>query len=255
MKVFAPAAVLLTLGVLTCMPCRAGDDLAGEFIAASHAEDNLGALQAGYVEQFSTKATPEARANFARHLNASMSWNLVKDRYATLVAKTYSDDELRAAISFLQTPVGKSFAAKGPSFQEQLGLLLQANAEDFTKEAFAPPPPPAARPPGAPMLPGPFGMPGSATAADLDIKDTEERKVGGGVHLLGMIENHGKFPARSVQIEADLFLKGKFVDQCIMFVPGMIDAGATRFFKIQCGSKDMPPERHDSVKYQVLTMM
>ncbi len=66
-----------------------------------------------------------------------------------------------------------------------------------------------------------------------------------------MTWNTNPQPVRGVQIEANLFKGGKFVDQYSTYVSGSLGPGETRFFKIACGCKDSEPAEHDSFKVSV----
>ena len=89
------------------------------------------------------------------------------------------------------------------------------------------------------------------TSKEIVLSDVEERKDDGRVSIIGTLKNSGTRPARGVQIEVDLFQKGKFVDQYSTYVSGSIAPGESRNFKVACGCKDTPPAEHDSFKAQV----
>lgn len=57
---------------------------------------------------------------------------------------------------------------------------------------------------------------------------------------------------RGINIEVNLFLAGKFVDQYSTYIAGNIPPGGLRYFKVACGCKDSPPASHDSYKIQVI---
>jgi len=221
------------------------NDLVDAFLSASHAEQNTAATIAGYVEQFSADATPEAKAQLAKRLNASVSWNAIERQYAALVARTYSDDDLKAAVKFLKSPEGTSFAQKTGDFQERLAALIAANAADFAHASASKPVPPAG---AVPMVPG---MPGGAATSDLHIVEAAEHTVDGRVQFVGVIENRSTSPARAVQLEVDYFRNGKIVDQFTGFLTGTLEAGHRRYFKVACGTREMRPDQHDDAKIQI----
>jgi hypothetical protein len=86
---------------------------------------------------------------------------------------------------------------------------------------------------------------------EIILSDVEERNDNGRVSIIGTLKNTGARPARGVQIEVDLFQKGKFVDQYSTYIAGSIAPGESRNFKVACGCKDTPPAEHDSFKAQV----
>jgi hypothetical protein len=97
--------------------------------------------------------------------------------------------------------------------------------------------------------------PGTAAATlrkEIVLSDVEERKEDGRVSVIGKLTNNGSRSASGLQIQVDLFNKGKFVDQYSSYISGAVGAGETRYFKVACGCKDTPPAEHDSFKTQVL---
>jgi hypothetical protein len=86
---------------------------------------------------------------------------------------------------------------------------------------------------------------------DVSIAGVEERKGDGQAALIGSVKNAGAKPVRGVSVTAELFLGGKFVDECSDFLPGYLGAGESRNFKIACGSVRAPVADHDSYKVQV----
>jgi hypothetical protein len=89
----------------------------------------------------------------------------------------------------------------------------------------------------------------AATIKNLALSDLEEiRSPDGRVSIIGAVKNNGSKAVRNVEIEAELFQKGKFVDQYSTYLRGVIGPGESRNFKIVCGCKDTPPAEHDSYK-------
>ena len=93
----------------------------------------------------------------------------------------------------------------------------------------------------------------SVALTDLAISGAEEHKHDGATAIIGTVTNSGKSVARGVQVRADLFLHGKFVDQYSTYVSGTIAPGESQHFKISCGCKDSPPAEHDSFKVEVVS--
>lgn len=90
------------------------------------------------------------------------------------------------------------------------------------------------------------------TATDIVLSDVEEQKHEGATWITGTAKNVGKRTARSVEVQANLFLHGKFVDQYSTSISGKMDPGASKYFKIACGCRDSPPADHDSFKVEVV---
>jgi hypothetical protein len=99
-----------------------------------------------------------------------------------------------------------------------------------------------------------FERMGSATqnsAKDFVLSDVQELKHDGVTSIIGSVKNTGKAKARSLQIQADLFNRGKFVDQYSTYIAGAIDPGGSRNLKIPCGC-NAPPAEHDSFKLEAI---
>jgi hypothetical protein len=93
--------------------------------------------------------------------------------------------------------------------------------------------------------------PSDSSAADFTLADVEELKHDGVTSIIGSVKNSGKSAAHSIQIQANLFNHGKFVDQYSTYIAGTIPPGDSRHFKIACGC-NAPPAEHDSYKLEVL---
>lgn len=92
---------------------------------------------------------------------------------------------------------------------------------------------------------------GEAVRKDIVLSDVEEQKGDGRVSVIGTLKNTGSRPARGIQIEVELFQRGKFVDQYSTYISGSVAPGESRHFKVACGCKDSPPAEHDSFKAEV----
>jgi hypothetical protein len=91
------------------------------------------------------------------------------------------------------------------------------------------------------------------SSKDVVLSDVEEQKHDGLTAIIGTATNNGKVPARSVDIQAELFNHGKFVDQYSTYLSGVLAPGASKHFKISCGCKDSPAAEHDSYKVTVIS--
>lgn len=87
---------------------------------------------------------------------------------------------------------------------------------------------------------------------DLVLVDVEEQKHDGETAILGSVRNNGTETHDNVEVQANLFNHGKFVDQYSTYVRGKIDPGASVYFKISCGCSHSPPAEHDSFKVEVV---
>jgi hypothetical protein len=90
------------------------------------------------------------------------------------------------------------------------------------------------------------------SAKDIVLSDVEEQKHDGATWIIGSAKNIGKRPASSVEVQANLFQRGKFVDQYSTYIRGKMKPGESKYFKIACGCKDSPPADHDSFKVEVV---
>ena len=91
------------------------------------------------------------------------------------------------------------------------------------------------------------------SAKDIALSDVEEQNHNGATWIIGTAKNIGKRPARSVEVQANLFQHGKFVDQYSTSISGKMNPGESKYFKIACGCKDSPPAEHDSFKVEVVS--
>jgi hypothetical protein len=85
----------------------------------------------------------------------------------------------------------------------------------------------------------------------IELTGVEEVTHDGTTVIIGTATNHGKTGARGIDIQANLFNHGKFVDQYSTYLKGTIEPGKSQYFKISCGCKDTPPVDHDSYKLEV----
>ena len=97
------------------------------------------------------------------------------------------------------------------------------------------------------------GMPGEPSLKSVVLSDVEEMKHGELVSIVGSAKNSGSRPLRGVQIRANLFKQGKFVDQYSTSLSGTLEPGGSQYFKITCGCRDSPPAEHDGFKVEVVS--
>lgn len=215
--------------------------LIDQYLKLAQPEKTIAAEVDGYANQLGVGLGPEDKAQLLHYLNASIGWAAIKDQYAALVAKTYTAEELKAAVAFLNKPVGAAIVKKNQLFAKELAALIAANMQRAHVT-------PAAAGEGKP----PQDDAKAAKDAELVAVNVEERNLDGRTYFTGAIENRGQRPARAVQVEINLFRNGEFVDQYSTYIPGKVVPGAPRYFKVSCGCKDTPPAKHDGFKVQIV---
>jgi len=229
--------VLLAASSLALADSTPNKALVEQYLKESRAEQVVAAEVEGYVQQFGADATPEAKTEMERYIKSAIGWDAIKDQYASLVQKTYTTEELKAALTFLKTPAGSSITQKNGKFSQEMATLIAGNFRRVNEQA----------PSSASRSDDP-----AAPTGELIASDVEEHNVDGRVYFTGMVENRGKRPVRGVQVEVNLFFAGKFVDQYTTYVSGTVVPGVPRYFKVSCGCKDSPPAPHDSFKIHVI---
>jgi hypothetical protein len=233
MKIFACGLVLCFASTLALADTAPNRKLVEQYIEQARLEQQTTAQVEGYAEQLTANGTPEQKDKLVQYLSQSMGWNAIKDQYATLLKQTYTTEELKAVLAFLNSPKGRLIVAKNAQFSYELAKVMARNGQASAQGQL-----------GANTR--------SASAAELVISDVEEKDNDGRTFFLGKIENKSKRSAKGVQIEVNLFMAGKFVDQYSTYVPGAIEPAGFRYFKVACGCKDSPPARHDSFKINVI---
>jgi hypothetical protein len=93
-----------------------------------------------------------------------------------------------------------------------------------------------------------------AKIKNLELVDVEEHRSGDRDYIIGTIRNNGADTVQNIEIEADLFLAGKFVDKYSTDESNPLAAGATAYFKIECGCKNSAPAEHDSFKAHIVSV-
>ena len=79
----------------------------------------------------------------------------------------------------------------------------------------------------------------------------KEQNTTGHFHILGTIKNNSPSAWTGIEIQAELFNKGQFVDECVGHIK-ILQPDETDHFKIACGecSEYSPPE-HDKIVLKV----
>jgi hypothetical protein len=72
-------------------------------------------------------------------VNAQLSWDIMGPQIVNIYAKSFSEDELTAILTFYKSPAGSAFLAKAPEINQQLQQLAQpklATLQTQIREAF-----------------------------------------------------------------------------------------------------------------------
>jgi hypothetical protein len=238
MKSLAIGIALLVASASTLAGSSPSKELVEQYLKQAQAEQLAAAEVNGYAQQLGANASPEEKAQIVKYLEATIGWNAIKDQYALLVKKIYTAEELNASLAFLKTPVGSSITKKDHRFSQEMAALIASNVQRITKQLSS--------------SPQSGGDASSTSAIELAAIDVEEQNPDGRIYFTGAIENRGKRPARGVQVEVNLFLAGRFVDQYTTYISGTVVPGSSRYFKVSCGCKESPPAKHDGFKVHVV---
>lgn len=106
-------------------------------------ESSLKQVQAAFEKQFSASlaGNPNAAAAAKKmmdRLNPIMekrlSWEVMKDEYATLYSETFTPEEVKGLIDFYKTPIGQSFLKKMPTLMQKAAQLSAKRVQDMLPE-------------------------------------------------------------------------------------------------------------------------
>lgn len=89
----------------------------------------------GFSKQYATTASPKQMEQINLYLNSVMGWPAVKDEYTKLVQEAFTDEELRASLNFMKSPIGQSIARKNLVFSSKASMLIAKRAQAFTQQA------------------------------------------------------------------------------------------------------------------------
>ena len=125
--------------------CFAGDnnyDLAEEYLLLAKVKQ-MNEVSINTTVDEIVKNNPKAdRVKMYDFLDAVMGWDAIKKPYTKIVVETYTEDELKAAITYLRSELGASFTAKSDTLIskitkvvirkriESMDLLLRATNRD-----------------------------------------------------------------------------------------------------------------------------
>lgn len=213
-------------------------ELAEKYLRATQVPEMLQAQVDGYADQYAKGQDAAYRKRIHDFLQRTMGWDALKDEYLNLVQTTYTEQELNALLRFINTPIGRSMQAKNTTFASKLAAVSAKRVQDLSAEKLSS---------------GDDGQDNSdIKPTELIVVKIEKFQNGDQLYFTGEIQNNSKKIARGVNVEANLFLGDRFVDQYSTYISGGIAPGASRLFKISCGCKGTPPAVHDSHKFQVI---
>lgn len=234
-KFFVAAA-----GLCACVTANATSTaLAEKYLRATQIPEMLQAQVEGYTDQYAKGQDTVYRKRVHDYLERVMGWETLKDEYIGLVRDTYTEQEINAFLQFMHTPSGRSMKSKNTAFANKLATISAKRAQDVAAERQA-------------STEQDARDQQDVNISDISISKIEKFQSGDQVYFTGEIKNNSKKLVRGVNIEANLFLGEKFVDQYSTYISGAIPAGGSRLFKISCGCKGAPPAEHDSFKLQVI---
>lgn len=239
MKIILAAAMFLATTAEVFAANAIQEKLVSDYIKASRAEQIIATEIDTYIQQYAANASPGQKAQIERYFNDAMGWHVIKNQYAELLARTYTTEELKASLAFMKSPIGDSIVKKNIEFTHQMAAMISKNMMKASAQKAE-----ALRSEDEPMSASPD--------ASLVALNVEEHMANGNTYFTGMIENRGTKIRRGIQIEINLFMAEKFVDQYSTYLSGSVPPGGQRYFKITCGCKDSPPAGHNSYKVQVV---
>lgn len=238
MKRFIPCVTLLAVFNFSFASDIPEKELVEKYIKAAHYEQIVSVEIDSYTRQFGAHATSTDKERLRQYFSNTMGWDVLKDQYESAIAETFTKEELTASLAFLESPIGSSIAKKEEIFTDKISTLIAKNTVQTTKQESE-------------KVKSESTTPASDTN-DLIMSDIQERKLNGSTYFIGTIQNQGKRPAQSVEVEVNLFQSGKFVDQYTTYITGSLAPGVVRYFKVSCGCKNSPPAKHDSFKIQLV---
>lgn len=288
--VLAVALLAATSGVLAKDAVR--KDLVSEYMKAARVEQLHNAELEKVIRLRTADASAAEKAQIEKDLRKTMSWTAVRGQYASLVRRTYTQQELKSAVTYLKSPAGSKVSRKNIDFSAKAAQLLTSSALKKTRlkapqdldaadeareaqdilEARKPEPKAAAKVAAAkpvlekaPLEKAAAVAPAASkpaaekqapasiqSSSDLVLSGIEKQTRGGQLFFTGRVENKSKAARRGVQIDVNLFMGKRFVDQYSAFVSGSIAPGETRYFKVTCNCKEIGIPQHDSYKVQIV---
>lgn len=235
----------IAIGILTMVSLMAAHakqpsyEQVEQYLTAMKTKEAVEAQVEGFSKQYATTSSPKQMEQINLYLNSVMGWPAVKDEYTKMVQETFTEEELKASLNFMKSPIGQSISRKNLQLSGKASALIAKRAQSFLQQASKP-------------EQADRDEPTQSTEA-LEAVDVEWHNDTDRPYFTGRVVNKGKAIARGLQVEINLFQGQKFVDQYTTYVTGAVPAGGERYFKVSCGCKDSPPAQHDSFRVLIVS--
>ena len=135
--------IAILLSFLIASPLMAADNterqLALQYLTLTNMEGIINASLNEYDEQLFKNAPPSERTELRTMLENSIGWTATKNQLADLVTNLYTKEELKAYISFIKTPTGKSYNDKNSEFSKRYATFASENLQRLLKECCSQP--------------------------------------------------------------------------------------------------------------------
>jgi hypothetical protein len=149
---------VLALALILPLAARADDAAqhakAQELVSILHSDRMVTQISGAILKQVSDAAqqvtgrnpSPESQAKLTDFnkkitdmVNAQLSWDIMGPQIVNIYAKSFTEDELTAIVTFYKSPAGSAFLAKAPDINQQLQQLAQpklATLQTQVRDAF-----------------------------------------------------------------------------------------------------------------------
>lgn len=235
----------IAIGILTMVSLMAAQakqpsyEQVEQYLSTMKTKEAVEAQVEGFSKQYATTSSPKQMEQINLYLNSVMGWPAVKDEYTKMVQETFTEEELKASLNFMKSPIGQSISRKNLQLSSKASTLIAKRAQAFLQRASKP---------EQQDKDEPTQSPEALEAVDVEWHNDTDRP-----YFTGKVVNKGSAIARGIQVEINLFQGPKFVDQYTTYITGAIPAGGERYFKVGCGCKDSPPAQHDSFRAVVVS--
>jgi hypothetical protein len=232
-------AALMAISFVAAHSKQPTTDQIEQYLSVTKTKESVEAQVEGFSKQYAKTSSPKQLEEINLYLNSVMGWSALKDEYIKLVQETYSEEEIKASLNFMKSATGQSIARKNLLFSSKTSTLIAKRVQAFSQSAS--------------KAEGLDREDLSQSNEKLEAIDVERHQESDRTYFTGKVINKGNAAARSIQVEINLFLGSKFVDQYTTYISGVIPAGGERYFKVSCGCKDALPSRHDSFRALVVS--
>ena len=129
---------------------------ADEFLTATGVNNQFGSVMDNMIKSSSAQIPEEHRASYLKVMNIFVAkyftWDMLKDKIATVYAAEFTEDELIKLSAFYNTPLGKKISSKlavltqkGMAIGQQAVADHRPELEQMMKDAFEKDTPPATK--------------------------------------------------------------------------------------------------------------